>query len=384
MKVLHVCLANFYIDHYAYQENLLPRFQKKAGHEVEIIASTEIFTDHMRLGYTEPSEYVNEDGIKVIRIPYVSWLPHKAAVKLRIYSDVEKYLEDFKPDFIFLHDIQFLSINVFIRYKKNHPHVRMAADGHTDYRNSARGFISKWILHGIIYKNAIRKAIPYIEKFYGTLPSRNIFFEEMYGIPKEKISFLPMGTDDDILRKVESEGKRDTIRKFYGVRDDECLFITGGKIGKDKKDILLLMRIIAQSNLSVKLLIFGSVSPELEEKFDVILQSDKIIYAGWVNEEKSYELLSAADVAVYPCLHSTLWEQSAGIGLPCILHRMEGFTHMNINNNCCFMEVVSAKEMKKAIQYVYDNLEILKTNAMECREFFSYKKIADSILEPPR
>lgn len=384
MKIVHVCLANFYIDHYAYQENLLPRFQKKAGHEIQIIASTEIFEDRIRLGYTKPYTYVNEDGIKVIRIPYVSWLPHKIAVKLRIYPDIEKYLEDFKPDFIFLHDIQFLSLNVFVRYKKSHPQVRMAADGHTDYINSARGFISKRILHGIIYKSVIRKAIPYIEKFYGTLPSRNLFFEEMYGIPKEKISFLPMGIDDEILQKVESEGKRETVRKSYGVQEEECLFVTGGKIGEDKKDVFMLMHIISQSSLPIKLLIFGSVSSELKERFEVIAQSDKIIYAGWVNEERSYELLSAADAAVYPCFHSTLWEQSAGIGLPCILRRMEGFTHMDINNNCYFMETVNAEEMEKAIRYVYNNLLMLKTNAMKCRTFFSYKKISVSLLESPK
>lgn len=26
MKILHICLASFYIDNYSYQENLLPKF----------------------------------------------------------------------------------------------------------------------------------------------------------------------------------------------------------------------------------------------------------------------------------------------------------------------------------------------------------------------
>lgn len=43
MKILHLCLANFYIDNYSYQENMLPKFHKKLGYEVEIIASMQSF-----------------------------------------------------------------------------------------------------------------------------------------------------------------------------------------------------------------------------------------------------------------------------------------------------------------------------------------------------
>ena len=39
MKILHLMLACFYIDKYSYQENYLPKYHKKQGHDVEIIAS---------------------------------------------------------------------------------------------------------------------------------------------------------------------------------------------------------------------------------------------------------------------------------------------------------------------------------------------------------
>ena len=70
MKIVHCCLSCFYIDNYNYQENALPRQNKLDGHDVSIIASTETFINNTNLGYVQPSQYVNEDGIPVRRIPY--------------------------------------------------------------------------------------------------------------------------------------------------------------------------------------------------------------------------------------------------------------------------------------------------------------------------
>ena len=49
MKILHCCLAAFYIDNYGYQENILPKIHQIHGHEVKIVASTETFIDDKNL-----------------------------------------------------------------------------------------------------------------------------------------------------------------------------------------------------------------------------------------------------------------------------------------------------------------------------------------------
>ena len=70
MKILHCCLACFYIDDYSYQENILPKFHKIQGHDVKILASTETYIDNKVLGNTVSGTYYNEDGIEVTRINY--------------------------------------------------------------------------------------------------------------------------------------------------------------------------------------------------------------------------------------------------------------------------------------------------------------------------
>ena len=54
MKIMHPCLAAFYIDDYGYQENILPKAHKKSGHDVEIVASTEVYSDEKTLTYCSP------------------------------------------------------------------------------------------------------------------------------------------------------------------------------------------------------------------------------------------------------------------------------------------------------------------------------------------
>lgn len=381
MRIVHVCLAAFYIDKFSYQENVLPRMHKLQGNDVMILASTETVSSDNQLDYVKPSRYINCDGIPVIRLPYVSWLPKVLVRKLRLYPNVYVTLCEFKPDVIFLHDVQFLSIHQIKRYVKGNQTVKIIADGHADYINSARGFISKYILHGLIYRYAAQTILPYIMKFYGTLPSRERFFREMYHIPQEKIGFLPMGADDTLVEIVKGDGSRAKIRRDYGFSDDDYILITGGKIDEKKIETLNLMDAVIECPDNVKLIVFGAVAPGIKKDFESRLVPNKITMFGWANEKQSYQLLNAADIAVFPCYHSTLWEQSAGIGLPCILHEIEGFTHININNNCYMVKKCDKKDLVKAIKMCIKNYPSLRNNAIECASNFSYDHIAKDVLK---
>src|SRR5690554_899738 len=98
MRILHVCLSNFYIDNYGYQENILPKMHQLQGHEVAILASTETFIENSKLGYVEPSSYITEYGVPITRIPYIKLLPLALAKKVRKYKGVRSFLHSFKPD----------------------------------------------------------------------------------------------------------------------------------------------------------------------------------------------------------------------------------------------------------------------------------------------
>lgn len=71
MKIVHICLGAFYPDNYSYQENMLPKFHKQQGHDVEVIASLETFDENGKTSfYPSPKVYQNEYGIKVTRLAF--------------------------------------------------------------------------------------------------------------------------------------------------------------------------------------------------------------------------------------------------------------------------------------------------------------------------
>jgi hypothetical protein len=187
MKILHCCLSCFYIDNYNYQENILPRQNKADGHEVLIIASTEIFINNSELGYTNPSRYVTEYGVPIIRVPYQKIFAHYISTKIRKYIGVYKLIEEFNPDVILFHGCCAFELLTIARYIKKHSNVKLYVDSHEDFNNSARGFVSKNILHKLFYKNILRRSLQSISKvFYITYETKLFLLRELM-LPTETL-----------------------------------------------------------------------------------------------------------------------------------------------------------------------------------------------------
>ena len=380
MRILHCCLAAFYNEGYGYQENILPRMHKKQGHIVRILASTEKFIDKMNLGYVDACTFENEDGIMVTRLPYVSIFPHKLATKIRLYKGLKRELSNFAPDVILLHDAQFLSIITVVNYLKKHKNIRVFVDGHTDFGNSATSYVSKYILHGVVYKWCIGKILPFVEKFYGTLPSRVDFFVNFYKTPKDKTELLVLGADDDRIEEVKKSNMRDVIRDKFNIGIKTLLIVTGGKFDERKTSILDLMAAVKKVSqvYDVKLLIFGSVMDgDFKTRFSSLCDNDIVHYAGWVSSAETYAYFEAGDLIVFTGSHSVLWEQAAGQGKPCIFNRYMGQTHIDVGGNCLFLEDVSEDGIYRIIFNAISEYEQLKFNAeAKGTSYFSYDNIA--------
>ncbi len=352
MKILHCCLAAFYIDDYSYQENILPKFHKKQGHDVRILASTETYNSNVQLSYIEPSSYFTSDDISITRVTYVKWLPKVLSRKLRIYNGIKYQLNDFKPDVIFMHDCQFLSILTFANYAKKHS-VKIYVDSHTDFVNSGKNWISKNILHKIIYKYCAKKIEKYTTKFFGTLPLRNDFLKDVYGIESSKIELLPFGADDSLFNWNEKQEFRSEIRKKMNISDETLVFISGGKIDR-RKNIHLLLKVwneLKQENkLShTKLILFGKPNEEMKSEVEQLIKGLDIIYIDWLASKEIHKYFFASDLALFPGTHSVLWEEAVGLGLPCVFKKWEGIQHVDLGGNCLFIEEVNGYSMKDVL-----------------------------------
>lgn len=377
MKILHLMLANFYIDNYSYQENMLPKYHKLAGHDVKIVASLFTFDENGNGAWLEKGEeYENEYGIPVKRLEFKKCL---WARRRRRYVGLYDELEIFAPDVVFIHGVQFCDIDAVVKYLKKHKNVKVFADNHADFSNSAKNLISKNIQHRIMWRLCAQKISPYVTKFYGVLPARVDFLINEYKVPKEKVELLVMGADDEEVKNADNEAGKRAFRRRYGINDDDFLIVYGGKTDNYKKQVFLLMDAVnAVDNPRVKLLIFGSVLAELKAEVEKRC-SARVKYIGWMPSVETYKCFAAADLAAFPGRHSVFWEQVAGQGIPLLVKKWDGITHIDLGGNVKFLTHDSTDEIKSAIEEILtgDNYEKMLAAARSKRQTFMYGKIAE-------
>lgn len=384
MKILHLCLASFYIDNYSYQENMLPKFHKKFGLDVEIIASLVSFDKNGKVCLlNEAAEYVNEYGIPVKRLNYKKGYFNRI---FRKYENTFESISESNPDIIFVHGCQFLDVKYVIKYAEQNPNTKIYVDNHADFSNSARNLLSKYFLHKIVWKRCAKRIEPFTEKFYGVLPARVDFLKYVYGVCENKVELLVMGADDEAINKIHTNNSKEKIRNRLGISDNEFLIVTGGKIDKAKMQVFQLIEAVKKLNRNdVKLIIFGSVIEELQDRINKETEGVQIQFVGWANVMESYEYLYAADLVIFPGRHSVYWEQAVGVGVPMVVKHWEGTTHVNVNGNCAFLYKDNTSEISDIILYYLNNpgeFNRIKKKALnDARKQFLYSDISRRSIE---
>ncbi|MGI2327624.1 glycosyltransferase family 4 protein [Planococcus sp. YIM B11945] len=383
MDILHLCLCGPVTDSWNYQENLLTKYHKKLGHTVTIITSRWIWNNKGEMTLSEKTDYINEDGVRTIRLPIRG--KNRLDKKFKKYDKLYASISQVKPEIIFIHGCQFVDMKQVVKYIKNFPEIQVYVDNHSDFFNSATNWVSKNILHKIIWKKYAKDIEPYTEKFYGVSPARVNFLIDMYKINKKKVELLVLGADDEKVEEARSTSVVNEVRAKYNIKQDDFLIITGGKIDKNKRQILLLMKSVAEiKKPNVKLLVFGSVDPQYKEEFNSLL-NESIVYTGWINPEHTYRYFYAADLIVFPGLHSVFWEQAVGLGKPCVFKYIEGFDHVDLNGNCRFLFSEKISEMKELIIEIINNKKMYKDMERIAMSKgiiqFSYKNIAEKSIQ---
>ena len=383
-KIVHVCLCGPMTDGFSYQENLLSKYHKQLGYEVSIITSEWIWDEDGKLAKAKRNYYVNEHNIPVHRL---SIKRNKTIeYKFKKYEGFVEALEKEAPDILFVHGCQFLDIRKVKSYVKKHTAVRVFVDNHADFSNSGTNFLSKNILHKCIWKSGAKAIEPYVEKFYGVLPARVDFLVNMYGLSRQKTELLVMGADDELVEKAEREKAGENIRSKFQIGKQDFLIVTGGKIDRAKRQTIYLMEAVKNmQHPNVKLLLFGSVEEELKEQVEELQDGKRIIFAGWISAEDSYEYFAAADLVCFPGRHSVFWEQVAGQGIPMVVKYWDGTTHIDVGGNVEFLYKDSAEEIQSVLEKLLtkgEEYKKMQENAKEKgKQIFSYRQISKRAIE---
>ncbi len=380
MKIVHICLACFYVDGMAYQENIIPKYNSK-HHEVMIITSDFSFDASGKRIKKEKSEYKNEYGIPVKVLPRSRrYGPYS---RYNDYDNLYETLCQFQPDLIFCHGGQFVALKDVIRYCKKYSSVKLFIDQHGDYYNTpVNTKRQRWGQYWI-YGYWMRKAVPYTERFWGVTPWRCEYLNDVYGIPKDKIGFLPMGGDDEKIHFYCQGEIREKIRTEYKIEDSDILLVTGGKIDKNKNIDLVMQAVAELDRDNLKLLVFGQPSENMKDRINELALDPHIRYIGWISSDSVYDYFLASDFAVFLGTHSVLWEQACACGIPGIFKEWEGMRHVDTGGNAIFIKECTLEAIKKELLNVIENKESyekMKAVAIENKEMFSYKAIANKAI----
>ena len=381
MRILHLCLSAFFIDNYSYQENMLAKYHVKQGHDVTVIASLFTFDkDGCGRYFPDASTYQDKNGFKVIRLAYRK--PIRWNKVFRHYIGLKESLDAVHPDVIFVHNASFGDTPIIRRYLKKHKEVRLFADSHTDYINSAHNWLSKHILHPVIWRHYTKILEPNMIKYYGVTPLRCRFLKEVYRVNPDIVEYLPLGVDDDLIPSNREEVRR-KVRQELMLNEDDFLIFTGGKIDKLKKTHVLIDALSRLNDPKLHLVICGVLTPQMEYLKGSIDANTHIHYLGWCDAERVMNCMVASDLACFPGTHSTLWEQSVGVGLPAIFKRWSEMEHVNVNGNCSFVDSDNVEELANMIAKVMglDNYLNMKSLAKEAAKQFLYSEIAKKAIE---
>ena len=381
MKILHLCLACFYIDGYSYQENILPRLNKEDGHEVKIIASTETYIDNKNIGYVKAGCYETEYGVPIVRLAYCSIGNNKIKSKIRKYKGLYKEIALFEPDVIMAHDLCFASIVEIVEYIKMYPNVRFYADTHTALYNSGKNWISLNILHRLLYRRWIQRAVPYINKYFYLSTAERDFSINNYGFPTEKMEFYPLGgfpLDDN-----EYNGLREKTRIKYNIDKKSLLFIHSGKLNKPKKTIELLKAFSSVGQKDFKLIIVGSIGDDIKDEFEKMVNNDgRISFLGWKNADELRRLLCAADLYLQPGSVSATMQNAVCCRCPVLSFPHASYKEFEYGQ---FIWVETEQEIVNAFKRIevgqYD-LSKMSLKANQCaRELLDYRVLAKRLYE---
>lgn len=378
MKIVHI--SESYIEGWGYQENLLPLYQKLAGHEVVVVSNNNHLVDIKNRPelIAQIMDKGNEywcDGIKIYKIKTFLNISSNASF---ICYGLYKILEKEKPDMIFHHNLNTSSLTVAARYKDKHPKVKLYVDNHADWINESKNRLWHALFYDIIIPLQVKCLGNRVDNYIGVSPLRCKYLKEVFKVPEKKIRFLPIGCDTIGTQQVTKN--REQLRKQYHIQDDSFVVVSGGKLDRSKGTLVLIeaCNSLKEKISNLRLVLFGKID---EEVMKAAQFHDWITMEGWCDRKKTLSLLKMADVACWPWLHTTLIEDAVATGTPLVVKMSDNVSHFAKEHAGIFLKCGDYQELINAILDINANSSKYRESILNARQKFSYTTLVKLLEE---
>lgn len=380
--IVHLWTAGPFMDESTYQETMLANSNRKHHEKVCIVTTNISYNLDGTMTMCECGQYKNNHGVEIIRLN-----THRPDLtSKRDFLCIYRELLRIKPDFIMNHVFNPTSCMAVHLYKKKNPRCKVIADSHMTKCNS---YGDKLTLREIVICGLMRMTglLCYkdVDRFYGITRQTVEMMIRLYGVPADKAEYLPLGYDSGLIDLDRKSGFREEFHVSKGISNDKLVFVTGGKLSKDKKTYELVKAFKRVSD-SV-LLVFGDFSdPEYESRVKQEA-GENIIFMGVLKQKQIYDLYLASDIAIFPGSPSCLRQEAVACGLPIIMACNEGDEDINIvvsSNGLILNKEWDEEELLASIEEIKANISEYKTIAIELAKGdyrkYSYETQAEYIL----
>jgi len=329
MKIVH--LIGYFQPEFGYKEYYIARNQVKLGHQVYVITSDRIYPFP---NLSELAKKINispdrkrkrglseVDGIKVYRLPAIFEL--KGAILIK---GIKQLLKEIRPDIVHAYEPVQLTPICGAFYKKQN-YFLISDHQQFELPRTVLGKIYYYTVSKFLSQYMFRKADMII------CPTKDSceFIKKRFKIDYSKIEKIPLGFDSDFF--YYDSRARKNIRNYLGIKNDEILFITAGRVEKDKK-YEMVFKALSRINkeAKIKFLMIGSgdsnyISYLRSLEKDLGLQG-RIIYHDFIRKKDLYKFYSAADLGIWPDLPSITIIEAIGCHLPVVLPKRDTISHL--------------------------------------------------------
>jgi glycosyltransferase involved in cell wall biosynthesis len=385
LKILHI------IDHFypqlGYQETFLPKVETEQGYTVYVLTSnlydkTLYEANKGILGQkkTKVGQSI-ERGIKTIRLSAF----HLPIVNKLYLLGLEEAIVKLRPDVIICHGIVFLTSIRVARLKRHLNEVKLIFDDHMTYNATRGGWthimykIFKIIFTPMLMKN--------VDRFVAAVsPETKRFMEDIYGIPTSRIEVISLGVDRSIFRY--NYDARMTIRRKYGIKDNDIIFLYVGKIIPEKGVNLLVNAALklCKKYYNVKIMMIGgSFDSYIKKMMEKVKKSgfvDRFIFIDAIPNSQLYQFYSAGDVGVWPLQCSISMLEAMSCSLPIIISDKSGTPERVNEGTGLLYHEGDVNDLRIKMEEMYDERlrKDMSRNAEKYMEMFDWNIISKQFL----
>ena len=327
-------VTQFFSQGMGYTENMLPKALTELGHEVHVFSSTlQVYgnqKDYKRNyeAFLGPAEVEAGqcaiDGFRLHRMP---WFSFGGYIGLRGLSSA---LADLRPEIVQFNaaaSIDTLKILLspwplpWSAFTECHQHASISwpMKAKSNFNGLARQAVYR-----------LTRTYPSIAAHrrvkccFAISPDCVEVANRLYGVPKEKLVLLPLGTDTSMFRpcvNTETSEARNRHRLELGFDANDIVCIYTGRFSAFKNPALLAS---AVEDLRRKGRPFRAIFVGSGEQENVLRHSPGCIVRGFVKHADLASLYRVADIAVWPCEESMSMLDAAASGLPLVANDKMG------------------------------------------------------------